>query len=259
MSNPGWRRHPRNPNRNKGRKATEWWQFHKPALESDIEPVKQLPIRKRSPPTEWWKIDARPTTLTDWFTPTPPPPQPPSDSRALVSKETWKVHPEWKVQVSSYGRVWLPRGTKSFGSPNQRGYMRVTLRHPLKKTSHKVAVHRLVAEAHVSRREYQRMRANGFVVNHKNNDPSDNWFTNLEFVTGQGNAQHYWDTVYPDKKTEESAVWAVHGRASRPVWIVDEEGRVRQSNRTINIYNSQDREWLKELGLWDAIKDIIGE
>lgn len=169
------------------------------------------------------------------------------------------MHPEWKVLVSTYGRVQLKRGTKSFGSPNQRGYRRVSLTHPGKKDYQKVAVHRLVIEAHVPPRVYRRIKACGFVVNHKDNDPGNNWLTNLEFCNSQANSQHYWDTIHPQRKRESLVMDIVKSRATRRIWLVDEHGRVRQSNRKINLYYEGDRDYLKELGLWDEIKAFIGE
>lgn len=252
-----WGRHPNNPNRNSRQKAVEWYEFTLPPLESNVPEMRMSPPRKRTPPLEWWKISAKPTTITDWSAEPDPPPVL-SKETALVPKEEWKPHPYWKVLVSTYGRVQLPRGTKSFGSPNQRGYLRVSLKDPQTKKYRKAAVHRLVAEAHASPRTYRRMLSHGFVVNHKDNNPGNNWLTNLEFVTGQANSQHYWDNIYPEKKREDIMLEMLKGKCIRPFYIADEHGRIRQANRRLNINNDSDREWLKEMGYWDSLQEIVG-
>jgi len=232
----------------------DWTQYTQPPLTSDMK-VRTSP-RKKIQQREWWKIEVKPHIYTPPPEDQTPPPLPATTE--IVEAEKWAEHPVLKVQVSTYGRVQLARGSKSFGSPNQRGYMRVSLRDPKTKKPTKYAVHRLVAEAHADPLTYRIMQTNGYVVNHIDNNPSNNWLINLEWTSGKGNAEHYWTEVYPIKQRERTIMDILKNKASRPIYIADEHGRIRCARRRVNVYNSVDKAWLEGLGLWEDIASLLG-
>jgi hypothetical protein len=101
--------------------------------------------------------------------------------------ETWKDVPSTggRYQASSLGRVRNAQtGRVMKGSPNHAGYVKLTLR--LDGSNKHVLAHRLVAEAFFGPAfEYAE-------VNHKDLNKTHNAPENLEYVTPQGNSEHYW-------------------------------------------------------------------
>lgn len=86
--------------------------------------------------------------------------------------------------VSNFGRVKsFVRGKERLLKPNEnnKGYYRVTISVPQKRV---VFVHRLVAEYFVEHKD------GCTVVNHKDFNPKNNNFTNLEWTTMKGNSQY---------------------------------------------------------------------
>ena len=98
----------------------------------------------------------------------------------------WKPVSECpKYAVSNYGEV-MNIATRHVLKPyeNHKGYLKVTLL-TSDGVRHKKRVHRLVAEAFIP-------NTNGLPeVNHKNLNKRDNEVTNLEWVTGEENREHY--------------------------------------------------------------------
>ena len=110
-------------------------------------------------------------------------------------KEQWEVieeHP--KYIVSDLGTVFsIKRGRSLKGLVNQDGYDYVGLY--TEGRQHRIAVHRVVAKEFVSG-WFQ-----GAVVNHIDEDKTNNTVENLEWVTIGDNNRHskckYWDLVTP--------------------------------------------------------------
>lgn len=88
----------------------------------------------------------------------------------------------------SDGRVVVKKGMIRSVSAGANGYENVRLYKDKKPKSH--SVHRLVAEAFIPNPE------NKPQVNHKDRNPLNNEYTNLEWVTHQENADHAWATGY---------------------------------------------------------------
>lgn len=85
---------------------------------------------------------------------------------------------------------------------SSRGYYRVPIYDENNKCK-KVSVHRLVAWAFVEGYE------DGLIVNHLDNIPSNNHYSNLEWTTHSGNSRHMVDTGrfnYPNKKLSDEEI-----------------------------------------------------
>jgi hypothetical protein len=120
--------------------------------------------------------------------------------------EEWRpvVGYESFYEVSSLGRVarsiYGRRRIKS-AWPNDKGYLRLVL--CCKGKQRTVSVHQLVARAFVDG------YAPGLEVNHKDLNKRHNEASNLEWVTGDGNRQHYCAAhgfVYPSLRSTPRAL-----------------------------------------------------
>lgn len=91
---------------------------------------------------------------------------------------------EGRYMISNMGRVWgIKRGRTLSIQTTDKGYKKVMLSLGANKL-HFVWVHRLVAAA------FCEGYFEGAVVNHKDSNPSNNIYTNLEWVTQKDNIQH---------------------------------------------------------------------
>lgn len=98
------------------------------------------------------------------------------ESITLNQFPNYEIHPDGRV-FSKGRKVFLKEDTS-----DKRGYKRVTLSHSGK--LNRIAVHRLVALAYVPNPE-------GLPdVNHIDHDPTNNHYTNLEWVTHSQNMLH---------------------------------------------------------------------
>lgn len=101
-----------------------------------------------------------------------------------VDKEKWKDIPGYEglYKISTHGRVSGINGKHSFGWNVNDGYRKVRLyKNGLRKDFY---VHRLVALSFVKMK-------NGFsVINHKDSNPSNNHYKNLEWCTQTMNMKH---------------------------------------------------------------------
>ena len=106
------------------------------------------------------------------------------DIDSSVSEEWRQIpFPEYEnVWASSIGRIKMKSGKITIGSPDEEGYLYVSLI-DINKKRHKLRVHRLVAATFHGRND-------GLVVNHKDGCKSNNLPENLEFVTVQENLTH---------------------------------------------------------------------
>lgn len=99
-------------------------------------------------------------------------------------KETWKSIIDWpKYEVSTLGRVRNINGTIKVPFISDQGYYKVQLFSRGKKKNHRV--HRLVAKAFIPNLD------NKIEINHKNLNKLDNSVSNLEWMTGEENINHY--------------------------------------------------------------------
>ena len=100
--------------------------------------------------------------------------------------ERWETLPDFpKYQISDSGKI-MNRETQHILTPykNHKGYLKVAIIGTDGKP-HKKRVHRLVAQTFIP-------NTNGLPeVNHKNLNKQDNTVTNLEWVTGEENREHY--------------------------------------------------------------------
>lgn len=211
---------------------SEWW-----TLQPKLNHTPTRAARTRRAPGEWWKVEQKAEEEEEVLTL-------PVDRE--VAGETWKQHPEWGVMVSDLGRVLLARGAKSHGNNNGRGYMRVTLRHPETHKVHQVSVHRLVMEAHCSRKRYETARRLNLVVNHINGLPGDNRLVNLEFCSARENTSHYWETIYPTRRKERVKKAIRDGKATRPIYLVSPRATVRIMHKRITA--EEDGWWMRQQG-----------
>lgn len=250
----------RSATRSQVKKPTDWVHFTLPAPASDIAKSRRSP-RAPKPLRAWWDLSVVPSHNQNHECNQPPPPPPrPCEVTTLIEKEEWSDDNQHGVMVSTLGRVQLPSGRITYGAPvsKKRGHMRVDLKHPINKHRKiKVSVHQLVRQTFDDKRIVRRAIANGWVVNHINNDPKDNHISNLEWVTVKGNAEHYYEQIYPQQRRKTLIEWILSGRSTRPLWIVDESGYVRQGKRKLNLYNESDRQWLAEQGVWDEIEELL--
>lgn len=90
---------------------------------------------------------------------------------------------EDKYLVSNMGRVWGIKRGHELKQQNYKGYKKVMLSVGYMDLRF-VWVHRLVAAA------FCEGYFEGAVVNHKDSNPSNNIYTNLEWVTQKDNIQH---------------------------------------------------------------------
>lgn len=100
-------------------------------------------------------------------------------------KEIWTEIPNWEglYEVSNFGRARNAKTKKLKPHDfNNYGYARVQCYNGESRA--KLFIHRLVAELFVSGKQ------EGFVVNHKDGDKTNNIFTNLEWVTRSYNNSH---------------------------------------------------------------------
>jgi len=136
--------------------------------------------------------------------------------------ENWKAAQgtNGKIQISDEGRVRStlrnPAGTILKATPDQKGYMRISITIDRVKTTHKV--HRLVAEHFISKAPVGREQ-----INHKDGNKANNRVNNLEWCSCRENAEHaiktgLWDNVFKaSEKSNESAkrpVVATNGASS---------------------------------------------
>lgn len=77
-------------------------------------------------------------------------------------------------------------------------------------------IHRIVAEAFVPNPD----PANRTQVNHKDNNPKNNHYTNLEWVTQQQNLTHYWDN-YGERKIK---IKIRQKRGRKPSYVLHQNG-----------------------------------
>lgn len=96
-----------------------------------------------------------------------------------------------RVEYSD-GRVVIKKGKILSISAGKNGYENVRLYKDKKAKNH--SVHRLVAQAFIPNPEDKPQ------VNHKDRNPLNNDFTNLEWVTHKENAQHAVETGYHNGK-----------------------------------------------------------
>lgn len=104
-----------------------------------------------------------------------------TDEQRDTVGEEWRtvaIH-ERDVRVSNYGRVVTERGIKTYGCPNNSGYMSTTIRGAL------TVIHRIVAMAWCDPATDGQCE-----VNHKNGIKTDNRAENLEWCTAAENRNH---------------------------------------------------------------------
>ena len=113
-----------------------------------------------------------------------------------MSKEEWRDVVGWEglYQVSNQGKVRsVTRGRNTYigrclsAATTTKGYHRVTL--SLNGVDKKAHVHRLVAEAFIG------LRPDGYEVNHRNGNKTDNRPSNLQYVTPSENIRHSIDVL----------------------------------------------------------------
>ena len=97
-----------------------------------------------------------------------------------------------RFEVSSWGRVHSLRRDGTIkqvlnGAKNRHGYIRVQAKALNQRRLW--FIHQLVAMAFIGD------CPKGHMVNHIDNDPSNNYWSNLEYVTARGNQQHSWRTT----------------------------------------------------------------
>lgn len=203
--------------------------------------------------------DTLPAPASDLPVPTEKKPaRPARETETVVEKEVWSTQNAYGINVSTQGRVQLPSGHITRGStPSSatRRYARVEIADPgCPDATVTVAVHRLVLQTFTETKELQSAHDNGWIVNHRNNDPSDNRLANLEWVTVKGNADHYHQEIYPAQRRKEFIDALLEGRSARRIWIVDPKGVVRGVQRRVNVWNAGDRDWLMQEGLWKEVE-----
>ena len=114
----------------------------------------------------------------------------PLESHKEIPGEEWKPilvnGADSGCQVSTHGRVKQRTGYITYGFLNDRGYLVVTLRGIEPKRTY--AVHRLVADAFVPRKEDRD------AVNHKDGKKANNIALNIEWVTQSENCLHAYAT-----------------------------------------------------------------
>lgn len=94
-----------------------------------------------------------------------------------------------RVAIRADGKPLTVRGRVLTAKPNGRGYPRLTLCHNGASTW--VTVHSLVARAFLRRPPRGiSSRREGFVVNHKDGNKTNNHATNLEYITSVANISH---------------------------------------------------------------------
>lgn len=109
-------------------------------------------------------------------------------------REIWKPIPQFNgiYEVSNYGRVKRLAHKNHCGhfykekilepKPSKRGYVRANISYMGK--TYPMAIHRLVADAFCEKKD------GADIVNHIDNNPSNNRADNLEWTTYKGNMQH---------------------------------------------------------------------
>lgn len=105
-----------------------------------------------------------------------------------MDKEIWKDIPDYEglYQVSNLGRVKSMNYNHTYqekilkNRPSRRGYLHVVLWK--NKTKHNYSVHRLVLIAFIGK--------SNLVINHKDENTSNNRLENLEYCTQQYNAEY---------------------------------------------------------------------
>lgn len=177
----------------------------------------------------------------------------------MIEQEIWKDVVEWEgyYQISNLGRVkslarFKRKNDKIIkGSPNPQGYLQVQLRKPLEGRKC-LLVHRLVM---------MHFQPNPFMeellVNHKDLDVANNKISNLEWVTYQGNSDHYWSS---DKALTHNANGATKGEKHHLSVMTDElviEFR-RRWEEVKGVYGQRSK-LAREFGISESTARLITE
>lgn len=160
--------------------------------------------------------------------------------KSILQEEIWKDIPGYDgiYQISNYGRV------KSLGAyfyqngylrhnrakimsifNNGNGYSYISLTKNGKRKNH--YIHRLVASAFIGE------IANGFVVNHKDYDKSNNQVDNLEIITQSENIRY---SALRMKKPHKS--WKISNTGEKHIYFRNGKYRVQISGKIDKQYSS---------------------
>jgi hypothetical protein len=141
-----------------------------------------------------------------------------------IEGEIWKDIPGYEglYKISQYGRVYsCPRKFARggiFSGFIDRGYVFMNLTNG--KNKKKAPLHQIVADCFLKKPDFYEC------INHIDGNKSNNHFSNLEYTTIKGNAQHAWDTGLCDglreicRKKMTGKKWKDHSR-SIPVLMLN--------------------------------------
>lgn len=116
--------------------------------------------------------------------------------------EIWKKIKNYNYSVSTLGKVRNDKKNKLLkGSPASNGYPRVTLYS--NGTSYPIFIHRLVAIAFLKKRKGK------YIVNHLDNNPTNNKVENLEWTDFKGNSIHAYQNGYANNDWNRRAIIAI--------------------------------------------------
>lgn len=163
-------------------------------------------------------------------------------------------------EISDQGRVRrlaAGQGTRAGyilkGSPNARGYLRVTLtrRHRSSKTHY---IHRLVLAA------FSGPEPPNHQTNHIDDNKANNAITNLEYKTSAHNNQHAWDTgLMPRIRKKQTHCRSGHELVGKNVVIKpqsDRNGRTISVRRCRICLNRNEREYRRHKKLFDHLAGV---
>jgi hypothetical protein len=165
------------------------------------------------------------------------------DVRTPTEQEEWREIPQFPLyEASSFGNIRNKKTQRHLQSFNNNGYLSLSLRKD-KLQPCRQRVHRLVAMAFCVKGVGKDQ------VNHKDGNPRNNRFENLEWVNNSENALHYYKTHKHKSKTPI--------RITEPNGVVREFDGLNEAGRAYGLARATIWGYSKHGGFWGGMIEKI--